>query len=187
MTSRQNFNNMAITTFADIPAVTDKDTHGKRIYHKVFLLREEDVDYSQLPEITGRSCGAFVLKSDAVGWKSFSYVRNTIEDTSESSKGDITSIVTNTFVGTLGGARAVINDFLENHQGDNFFIVYVDIYDKKRYLLGRPYSPMQLTSFSRKNGKDSASCDVTFTNEAFFQPVEYAGTLPSIDEDDGDI
>ena len=46
---------------------------------------------------------------------------------------------------------------------------------------------MQLTAFSRKNGKDSASCDVTFTNEAFFQPVEYSGTLPYIDEDDGDI
>ena len=74
---------MAITTFADIPAVTDKDTHGKRIYHKVFLLREEDVDYSQLPEITARSCGAFVLKTDATGWKAFSYVRNTLEDTSE--------------------------------------------------------------------------------------------------------
>ena len=178
---------MSISTFAEIPAVTDKDTHGKRIYHKVFLLREEDVDYSQLPEITARSCGAFVLKTDATGWKAFSYVRNTLEDTSESSKGDITSTVTNTFAGTLGGSRAVINDFLENHQGDNFFVVYVDIYDQKRYLLGRPYSPMQLTSFSRKNGKDSASCDVSFTNEAFFQPVEYSGTLPSIDEDDGDI
>lgn len=147
------------------------------------------MDYSQLPEIdeSARTCGAFVLKATNTGWKAFSYVRNTLEDTSESSKGDITSTVTNTFVGTLGGARALIDSFLENHQGDNFFIVYVDIYSKKRYLLGRPYSPMQLTAFSRKNGKDSASCDTTFTNEAFFQPLEYGGTLPIDAEDDGDI
>lgn len=180
---------MAITTFADIPSVTDRDTHGKRIYHKVFLLREEDVDYSQLPAIdeSARTCAAFVLKADNTGWKAFSYVRNTMEDTSESSKGDITSTVTNTFTGTLGGARSLIDNFIENHQGDNFFIVYVDIYSKKRYLLGRPYAPMQLTTFKRLNGKDSASCDTTFTNESFFMPLEYKGTLPIDPEDDGDL
>lgn len=180
---------MAIATFNDIPAVTDRDTHGKRIYHKVFLLREEDVDYSQLPTVDEeeRTCGAFVLKSGATGWKAFSYVRNTVTDTSESTKGDITSTVTNTFAGTLGGARPEIDRFLENHQGDNFFIVYVDIYNNRRYLLGRPYSPMQLTSFSRKNDKDSASCDTTFTNESFFMPLEYKGELPLDASSDGTL
>lgn len=178
-----------INTFDNIPAVTDHETHGKRIYHKVFLLREEDVDMSKLPVVDEdtRKCPAFTLKTAAAGWKAFSFVRNTMENTSEASKGDITSTVTNTFMGTLGGARPVIDTFVENHQGDNFFIVYIDIYNSKRYLLGRPYSPMQLTSYKRLNGKDSASCDVTFTNESFYQPLEYEGTLPIDPDDDGGI
>ncbi len=178
-----------IKTFVDIPSVTDRDTHGKRIYYKVFLLLEKDVDMSKLPEISddARTCAAFTLKADAEGWKGFSYVRNTIENTSEGSKGDITSTVTNTFVGTLGGDRAEIDNFLENHQGDNFFIVFVDIYSKKKKLLGRPYCPMQLTSFSKRNGKDNASCDTTFTNESFFQPLEYLGELPFEATNDGNL
>lgn len=178
---------MTINTFDDIPAVNDRDTHGKRIYHKVFLLKEDDVNYSRLPAIddSARTCEEFVFKANADGWKCFSYVRNTLEDTSESSKGDITSTVTNTFSGTLGGSRPVIDRFIENHQGDNFFIGYIDIYSGKKYILGRPYSPMQLTAFKRLNGKDSASCDTTFTNESFFQPLEYLGNFPPNPEDDG--
>ncbi len=169
-----------VSTFNNIPAVNDRDTQGKRIYHKVFLLLESDVDLSQLPVVdeAARTCEELVLKEGATGWKEFNFISKTLENTSEGSRGDITSTVTNTLAGTLGGARAVIDSFIENHQGDNFFIVYIDIYTQKRYLLGRPFAPMQLTAFSRKNGKDNASCDTTFSNESFFQPVEYLGDLP---------
>lgn len=185
--SKQIF--IMIKTFTDIPGVTDKDTHGKRIYHKVHLLLESDVDMSKLPAITedARTCEGFALKAGATGWKGFSFVRNTIENTSEGSRGDITSTVNNTLTGTLGGDRKEIDTFIENHQGDNFFIVYVDIYSGKKRLLGRPYCPMQLTSFTRRNGKDNTSCDVTFTNESFFQPLEYLGDLPFEAADDGNI
>ena len=162
-----------IKTFDNIPAVSDQDTQGKRIYYKIEVLREADVDYSQLPAIDeeNRTIEDFKLKEDAAGWKEQALVKYTPSATSEGSAGDITSAVTNTITGTLGGDRNVIDNLLENHVGDAFFVRITDRFNQKKVVYGRPYSPMFLTAFSKRKTADNTSCDVTFSNESFFQPL----------------
>ncbi len=163
-----------IKTFDNIPAVSDKDTQGKRIYNKIEVLREADVDYGQLPAIDeeNRTIEDFTLKEDAVGWKELNLVKYTPSATSEGSAGDVTSAVTNTITGTLGGDRNVIDNLLENHVGEAFFVRITDRFNQKKVVYGRPYSPLFLTAFSKRKTADNTSCDVTFSNESFFQPLE---------------
>ena len=168
-----------IKTLQNIPAVGDFESQGKRIYNKMFILAEEDVDYSDLPEITdsesARTMAALTLKEGAVGWKEFAFAKYTPGATSEGSQGDITSTVTNTVTGTLAGERNVIDQLIESHIGCGFFLVEIDRFTQKKRIYGRPYSPMFLSAFSRRKNTDNTSCDVTFTSESFFQPLEYLG------------
>lgn len=162
-----------IKTFDNIPAVSDKDTQGKRIYNKIEVIREADVDYSKLPAIDeeNRTIEDFTLIESADGWKELSLVKYTPAATSEGSAGDITSAVTNNVTGTLGGDRNVIDNLLENHVGEAFFLRITDRFTQKKVVYGRPYSPMFLSAFSKRKTADNTSCDVTFSNESFFQPL----------------
>ena len=168
-----------IKTLLNIPAVGDFDSQGKRIYNKMYVLLEDDVDYSAVPQVTDteseRTMAALKLKSSALGWKEFAFAKYTLGATSEGSQGDITSTVTNTVNGTLAGERIVIDQLLESHIGKGFFLVEVDRFTQKKQIYGRPYSPMYLNAFSKRKNADNTSCDVTFTNESFFQPLEYLG------------
>lgn len=170
-----------IKTFDNIPAVSDKDTQGKRIYNKIEVLREADVDYSKLPAIDeeNRTIEDFTLIQSADGWKELSLVKYTPSATSEGSAGDITSAVTNNVTGTLGGDRDVIDNLLENHVGEAFFLRITDRFTQKKVVYGRPYSPMFLSAFSKRKTADNTSCDVTFSNESFFQPLALKTTEPA--------
>ena len=168
-----------IKTLQNIPAVGDFESQGKRIYNKLYILPEEDVDYSDLPEVTdteeSRTMAALTLKASAGGWREFVFAKYTLGATSEGSQGDITSVVTNTVAGTLAGERVVIDQLLESKIGCSFFLVEVDRFTQKKRIYGRPYSPMWLSAFSKRKNSDNTSCDVTFNNESFFQPLEYLG------------
>lgn len=163
----------------NIPAVNDAATQGKRIYGKIYVIAEEDVDYDQFPEISEeeRTMAAFVLKTGAAGFKEFNFVKYTAGATSEGSAGDITSQVTNTLQGTLGGDSKEIDDLLENQIGKPFFVVISDRFDGKKKIYGRKFSPMFLTAFSKRKNSENTSCDITFSNESFFQPLEYLGSV----------
>ena len=175
-----------INVLQNIPAVGDFDSQGKRIYNKMFILPEEDVDYSDLPEVTdsetARTMAALTLKQSAGGWKEFAFAKYTLGATSEGSQGDITSTVTNTVTGTLAGERDVIDQLIESNVGKGFFLVEVDRFTQKKRIYGRPYSPMWLSAFSKRKNTDNTSCDVTFTNESFFQPLEYLGECDTSDQ-----
>ncbi|MBR5568415.1 MAG: hypothetical protein IKW27_06700 [Bacteroidales bacterium] len=169
-----------IKVIPNISAVADQESQGKRLYNKIYVLLDDDVDYSQLPEITideqTRSMAALSLKEDAK-WAELNFAKFTGQRTSEGSAGDITTAVTNTLTGTLGGHRAEIDNLLENFVGRNVHVVEIDRFTQKKYILTRPYSPMVFSAFSgRKNGENT-STDVTFSNESFFQPLEYLGSV----------
>lgn len=169
-----------ITVIPNIAAVADQESQGKRLYNKIYIVLDDDVDYSSLPEITvneeERTMAALTLK-EGVKWAEINFAKFTGQRTSEGSAGDVTTAVTNTLTGTLGGHRAEIDNFLENFVGRNVHIVEIDRFTQKKYILSRPYSPMTFSAFSgRKNGENT-STDVTFTNESFFQPLEYLGSV----------
>lgn len=167
----------------NIPAVSDFESQGKRLYHKMYLIPEDDVDFSTLPEIviteTARTIAALPLKKDAK-FIEINFAKHTLGETSEGSAGDITSEVTNTLTGTIAGDRVAINNLIENSIGVNFFCIVVDRYTQKKMLYGRPYAPMLLSSFSRRKNAENASCDVTFTSPYMFQPLEYLGSVTTV-------
>ncbi|MGM9763345.1 MAG: hypothetical protein ACI3ZQ_04935 [Candidatus Cryptobacteroides sp.] len=165
----------------NIPPVSDFESQGKRTYYKLYVIEEADIDYTKLDEDlvdeTARTMKALPLKADAAGWKEFNFAKFTLGGTSEGSAGDITSTVTNSQTGTLGGERNEIDDLLENKIGVPFLTVEIDRFTQKKKIYGRPYSPMYLNSFSKRKNGDNTSADITFQNESFFQPLEYLGDL----------
>lgn len=174
-----------IQVIPNIAAVGDQESQGKRIYNKVYIVLDDDVDYTKLPEITvseeARTCGPLTLKAGK-GWAEINFAKNTAGRTSEGSQGDITTAVTNTLTGTVGGHRTEVDNFLENFVGRAVHVVEVDRFTQKKYILTRPYSPMYISAFSGRKNADNTSTDITFSNESFFQPLEYTGSVTNAEE-----
>ena len=169
-----------INVIPNIAAVADQESQGKRLYNKVYIILDDDIDYDKLPEITvteeERTCAAFTLKAGKK-WAEINFAKNTAGRTSEGSQGDVTTAVTNTLTGTVGGHRVEIDNFLETFVGRAVHVVEVDRFTQKKYLLTRPYSPMFVSAFSGRKNADNTSTDITFSNESFFQPLEYHGSV----------
>lgn len=174
-----------INIIPNIAAVGDQESQGKRIFNKVYIILDDEVDYSKLPEITvtaeARTCAALTLKAGAK-WAEINFAKNTAGRTSEGSQGDITTTVTNTLTGTIGGQRIEVDNFVENFVGRAVHVVEVDRFTQKKYILTRPYSPMFVSAFSARKNADNTSTDVTFSNESFFQPLEYLGSVENAAE-----
>ena len=174
---------------AEIAAVGDRETQGNRLYQKIYLLSEDDIDYSQLAgtEITisaaARTMAALPLKDNATGFVELNFVKRTGSLTSEGSEGDITSEVNNTLSGTLGGRRIVIDNLIECHLGKNFLAVTIDSVTGKKYIHGRPYNPLTLSTFNKRVTGENASCDITFTQKALQQELEYLGSVTPATEE----
>lgn len=178
-----------IRTIPAVAAVTDEASQGKRLYGKIYILAEEDVDYGTLPTITesesARTMSALTLKSGATGWKEFNFAKYTPAATSEGSNGDITSSSTNTVTGTLAGESVEIDNFIQT-VGRPVFIVTIDRFTMEKTIYGRPYSPMFFSSFNKRKNADNTSCDVNFTQESLFQPLKYTGDVVPNAGGDGD-
>ena len=173
-----------INVIPNIPAVGDQESQANRMYNKIYILLDDHVDYSKLPEIDteARTCAAFTLKEDGA-WAELCAVKNTAGRTTEGSQGDITTAVQNGVTLTVGGTRPEIENLLENFVGRNVHVVTIDKFTQKKRLLTRPYSPMQLSSFSGRENSDNTSTDLTFSNQSFFQPLEYLGNVTEAAEE----
>ena len=181
--------NIVDLPLAEIAPVGDRETQGNRMYRTIYLLLEEDVDYASLTnnDITisaaARTCASLPLKDGATGWVPFSFVKKTAGFTSEGSEGDITSEITNTLSGTIGGRRIVLDNFLECNMGKAFLAVTMDAITGKKYLHGRPYAPLTLSSFTKRVNSENCSADITFTQNNLMQELEYLGEVVSADGD----
>lgn len=107
----------------NINAVSDLESAGKRIYNRIHLILEDDVDLTKEPEITvsdeARTMAALTLKQGA-SIAHFDFAKFTAAATSQGSNGDVTTEVTNTLAGTLAGDRLEIDNFIENYHGKGF-------------------------------------------------------------------
>ena len=165
----------------NIVAVSDLESAGKRIYNRIHLILEDDVDLSAgEPEVTvsdtARTMGALKLKEGAAV-AHFDFAKFTAAATSQGSNGDVTTEVTNSLTGTLAGDRIEIDNFIENYHGKAFYIVVSDRINGKQYIYGRPRCPYYFTDHDKKKNSDNSSCDVTFSSPFPFQPLEYLGSV----------
>lgn len=164
-----------------INSVSDLESAGKRLYHRIYLIQEEDVDLSAgEPELTisdtARTMGALKLKEGAA-IAHFDFAKFTVSATSQGSNGDVTTEVTNNLSGTLAGDRIEIDNFIEHYHGKAFYIVVKDRISGKQYIYGRPYCPYYFTEHDKRKSSDNSSCDVTFSSPFPFQPLEYLGSV----------
>lgn len=167
----------AIPALVNIKRVGDRVTAGSQIHYRIYLIHVDQVDTSKpFPKPSGREIGTIPLLSGQY-WHYFEVVSYTPDDKSSSSKGDITSTVSNTLAFTLGGQRAEVYDFIENNQGELFYIVLQEIDTGKKYLYGREFNPYILQTFERSNNKDGRYTTVTFGNSSFDMPLEYVGAI----------
>lgn len=170
---------------APVSAVGDRETQANRLYHKIYLILEDDIDYSKLKSTDivisaeARTMAALPLKDGATGFVEFNFVKHTGGHTSEGTEGDITSNVNNVLSGTLGGRRIEIDNFIECHMGDNVLAVNIDAVTGKKYILGRPYNPLSFSAFNKRVTGENASCDITFSQQALMQELEYLGEVES--------
>ena len=112
-----------INVIPNIPAVGDQESQANRMYNKIYILLDDHVDYSKLPEIDtqARTCAAFTLKEGGT-WAELCAVKNTAGRTTEGSQGDITTAVQNGVTLTVGGSRPEIENLLENFVGRNVHV-----------------------------------------------------------------
>lgn len=177
--------NIVDIPLAPVTPVGDRETQGNRMYRTIYLLLEEEVDYSRLTDnditisAAARTCATIPLKTGATGWVPFSFVKKTAGFSSEGSEGDITSEITNTLSGTIGGRRTVVDNFLECNMGKAFLAVSMDAITGKKYLHGRPYAPLTLSSFTKRVNSENCSADISFTQSNLMQELEYLGEVES--------
>lgn len=165
----------------NIVSVSDLESAGKRIYNRIHLILEDDVDLSAgEPEVIvtdeARTMAALKLKEGAA-IAHFDFAKHTAAATSQGSNGDVTTEVTNSLTGTLAGDRIEIDNFIEQYHGKAFYIVVTDRISGKQYIYGRPRCPYYFTDHDKRKSSDNTSCDVTFSSPFPFQPLEYLGSV----------
>lgn len=157
---------------------TDKETSGSQIVSKVWLIALDQLDDTvPFPKPNGAGELATIPLKAGEYMHYFEAVDNSLEDKSTGAKGDITTAVTNTFSFIMGGNKAALLKFLEDHPGDRFIIIYQLADDRTYHVLGSDIKPMILKSFDRVTGKDSRSTSLAFENNSFEQPKKYIGAI----------
>jgi len=162
----------------NINRATDKETSGSQIVSKVWLIALDQInDLVAFPQANANRELATIPLKAGEHMHYFEAIDNSLDDKSSGAKGDITTAVTNTFSFIVGGSKAALLNFLENHPGDRFIIIYQLADDRTYHVLGSDLKPMILKSFERVNGKDSRSTTLTFENNHFAQPKIYVGAI----------
>ena len=144
----------ALMAIGDVDDVSDRNTHGSNIAYKVYLVDIDQVN----PDV------AFPLPNanreiSTIPMKEGQYMKYFIAHdiptfTATGEKGDITTSGENNFVIIMGGMRDQLLDFVEQHAGGKFIIIFKEVGETQWYILGNYDRPMVLSSFEAKNDKD---------------------------------
>ena len=165
----------------NIDDTSDKDTAGKQIDYRVWLVTSSQLDRNvRFPRPnTNREMGTLPLLPGEV----FHYfeAHDIPTDNSTAEKGDITTETTNTFVMIMSGNRDKLLDFCEEHTGDKFIVIYGESGTDNYHIMGSPHKPMILKKYERKNDKEGRYITFTFENNSFCQPYRYKGAIIKAD------
>lgn len=167
-----------MSAVGDIKRVSDKETSGFQISARIWLIdvdgQVDDTVAFPKPNAAGEVGTIPLIVGECMHY--CDVIDDTISDSSKGEKGDITTVVTNSFEFTLGGYRRQIQKLMEDHPGGRFLIIYQMNDDASYYIIGTLLKPMILKSFERVN-KDSRSVKLTFENKSFQQPQKYVGAI----------
>lgn len=161
----------------DIEDVSDRDTHGSNITYQVYLVNVKQIDRTVLFPMpnANREVGSIPMLNGQFMKYFEAHDIPTYSATGE--KGDITTSGENIFTIIMGGMRDQLMDFIEQHAGDKFVVLFKEIGTIQWYVLGSVDRPMILKSFEAKNDKDGRYVTFTFSRVSIDQYCKYVGNI----------
>ena len=167
----------SMMAIGNVEDVSDKNTHGSNIAYKIYLIDVHQInpdvkfprananrEVATLPMLLGEYMKYFEAHDIPT------YVGN-------GEKGDITTSGTNQFVAIMGGMRDQLLNFIEEHSGGKFVILFKEIGEDQWYILGEYDRPMVLKSYEAKNDKDGRYITFTFERTSVTQYYKYIGDI----------
>lgn len=79
----------------------------------------------------------------------------------------------------MGGMRDQLLNFIEDHAGGKFVVLFKEIGEDQWYILGEYDRPMILKSYEAKNDKDGRYVTFTFERTSVMQYYKYVGDIIS--------
>jgi hypothetical protein len=171
----------SMLAIGNIEDVSDRDVAGESISYKVWLIELSQIDDTNaFPKPNAsREVGAIPLKA---GQKPHYFVAHDIPTfDSSGERGDLTIAGTNTFVIIMGGVRDQLLNFIEQHAGGKFIIIFEECGSDVKNIIGSTCKPMVLGNYSVANNKDSRSVTFTFTNRSISQYYKYTGSVADVE------
>lgn len=167
----------SMMAIGNVEDVSDKNTHGSNIAYKIYLIDVHQINSDvKFPRANANREVATLPMTPGEYMKYFeahdipTYVGN-------GEKGDITTSGTNQFVAIMGGMRDQLLNFIEEHAGGKFVILFKEIGEDQWYILGEYDRPMVLKSYEAKNDKDGRYITFTFERTSVTQYYKYVGDI----------
>ena len=167
----------AMMAIGDIDDVSDRLTHGSNIAYQIYLIDVTQVDASKPFPLPNASREVATIPMKLGQYMKYFIAHDIPTFSATGEKGDITTSGTNTFTAIMGGMRDKLLNFIEQHAGGKFIIIFKEVGDPTWYVLGSYDRPMILSSFEAKNDKDGRYVTYTFTRESIDQYYKYVGTI----------
>lgn len=161
----------------DIGDVSDRQTHGSNIAYKAYLVEHSQInpDVAFPKKNANREVGTVPMRNGQYMKYMEAHDIPTYNGTGE--KGDITTSGENNFVIIMGGMRDQLLNFIEEHAGGKFVIIFKEVGEDQWYIIGDYDRPMILQSFDAKNDKDGRYVTFTFKRTSIDQYNKYAGDI----------
>lgn len=168
---------MGMLAIGDVDDVSDRDTHGSNIGYKVYLIDINQVnpDVAFPQPNANREIGTIPMLAGQ--YMQYFQAHDIPTYTSTGEKGDITTSGENNFIAIMGGMRDQLLNFIEQHAGGKFIILFKEVGSAQWYILGNYDRPMILSSFEGKNDKDGRYITFTFKRTSIDQYYKYVGDI----------
>lgn len=167
----------AMMAIGDIADVSDRQTHGSNIAYKAYLIElsqiNPDIDFPK-PN-NNREVATIPMRKGQ--YMTYFEAHDVPTFTATGEKGDITTSGENNFVMIMGGMRDELLNFIEQHAGGKFVILFKEVAEKQWYIIGNYDRPMILTSYEAKNDKDGRYVTFTFKRTSIDQYCKYIGDI----------
>lgn len=168
---------MAMMTIGDVDDVSDRQTHGSNIAYKLYLVELSQIDDTKAFPMPNSNREVSTIPMKGGQYMKYFVAHDIPTFTSTGEKGDITTSGTNNFVAIMGGMRDQLLDFIEQHAGGKFIVLFKEVSDPQWYILGSYDRPMVLSSYEAKNDKDGRYITYTFTRTSIDQYYKYTGDI----------
>mgnify|MGYP000003615971 FL=1 len=167
----------AMMIIGDVSDVSGRQTHGSNIAYKVYLIElsqiNPDVKFPQ--KNANREVGTIPMKTGE--YMKYFEAHDIPTYTATGEKGDITTSGENNFVIIMGGMRDQLLNFIEDHAGGKFIVLFKEVGEEQWYIIGEYDRPMILQSFEAKNDKDGRYVTFTFKRTSIDQYCKYTGVI----------